>query len=48
MIKKKLGRKVEVVGRAEAFLVAEELDELGVELGGGAMRSGFRKTLSFV
>ena len=27
---------MEVVGRAEAFLVAEELDELGVELGGGA------------
>ena len=32
MIKKKLGREMEVVGRAEALLVAEELDELGVEI----------------
>ena len=36
VIKKKLGGEMEVVGRAEAFLVAEELDELGVELGGSA------------
>ena len=27
---------MEVVGRAEAFLVAEEFEEVGVKLGGGA------------
>jgi len=31
-----LRREVEVVGRAEAFLVAEEFKEVGVKLGGGA------------
>ena len=32
----RLRRQVEVVGRAEAFLVAEEFEEVGVKLGGGA------------
>jgi len=32
----RLRREMEVVGRAEAFLVAEEFEEVGVKLGGGA------------
>ena len=32
----RLRREMEVVGRAEAFLVAEEFEEVGVKLGGGS------------